>query len=101
MPITYRPARQEELQRAEELVVLSINDLTQRHGFGSIASLRPPHFQMFSLQDDPGGLWIAEDAGQILGFAFSWVCGNLWFLAELFVAPGQQGRGIGNELLRL
>lgn len=99
MPIVYRPARDNELERAEQLVVQSINDLTQRHGFGKMASLRPAHFQSFSLQDDPDGLWIAEDDGEILGFAFSWVCGDLWFLAELFVAPGQQGRGIGNELL--
>jgi hypothetical protein len=35
----------------------------------------------------------------MLGFAFSWFSDGLWFLAELFVAPGQQGRGIGNELL--
>jgi hypothetical protein len=27
---------------------------------------------MFSLKDDPEGLWVAEDAGQILGFAWSW-----------------------------
>jgi ribosomal protein S18 acetylase RimI-like enzyme len=52
------------------------------------------------LKDDPDGLWVAEDAGEILGFAFSWVCGDLWFLAELFVSPGHQGRGIGNELLK-
>ena len=45
------------------------------------------------------GLWVAEADGEILGFALSWVCGDLWFLAELFVAPSQQGRGIGNELL--
>ena len=100
MPVVYRPARQQELEKAEELVVSSINDLTQRHGFGPMASLRPPHFQSFSLQDDPDGLWVAEDDGQILGFVFSWVCGDVWFLAELFVAPGQQGRGIGNELLK-
>jgi ribosomal protein S18 acetylase RimI-like enzyme len=100
MPVVYRPARQQELERAEELVVSSINDLTQRHGFGPMASLRPPHFQSFSLQDDPDGLWVAEDNGQILGFTFSWVSGDLWFLAELFVASGQQGRGIGNELLK-
>jgi GNAT superfamily N-acetyltransferase len=99
MPVVYRPAREHELERAEQLVVQSINDLTQRHGFGKMASLRPAHFQSFSLRDDPDGLWIAEDSGDILGFAFSWVCGDLWFLAELFVAPGQQGRGIGNELL--
>lgn len=100
MSIVYRPARAEELASAEEIVVSSINDLTERHGFGRMASLRPPQFQLFSINDDPDGLWVAEDAGRILGFAFSWVCGDLWFLAELFVAPGQQGRGIGNELLR-
>jgi GNAT superfamily N-acetyltransferase len=100
MAIVYRPAREDELARAEELVTASINDLTLRHGFGRMASVRPPHFQLFSLKDDPGGLWVAEDGGEILGFAFSWVCGGLWFLAELFVAPGQQGRGVGNELLK-
>ncbi len=99
MPVIFRPARAEELQSAEALVVHSINDLTERHGFGPMATLRPPEFQLFSLRDDPDGLWVAEADGEILGFALSWVCGDLWFLAELFVAPGQQGRGIGNELL--
>jgi len=99
VPIVVRPAREEELQRAQELVVRSINDLTQRHGFGPMATLRPPTFQSFSLRDDPAGLWVAEADGDIVGFAFSWVCGDLWFLAELFVAPGHQGAGIGNELL--
>jgi ribosomal protein S18 acetylase RimI-like enzyme len=99
VPTVFRSPRPEELQRAEELVVRSINDLTQRHGFGPMATLRPPEFQLFSLRDDPDGLWLAEADGEILGFAFSWVCGDLWFLAELFVAPGQQGRGIGKELL--
>jgi ribosomal protein S18 acetylase RimI-like enzyme len=100
MPLVYRPAREQDLERAQELVVRSINDLTERHGFGPIAVLRPTQFQSFSLKDDPDGLWVAEDAGEILGFAFSWACGDLWFLAELFVSPGDQGRGIGNELLK-
>lgn len=77
-----------------------MNDLSERHGFGPMAVVRPPVFSIFSLSDDPAGLWIAEDAGEILGFAFSWACGDLWFLAQLFVSPGQQGRGIGQELLR-
>jgi ribosomal protein S18 acetylase RimI-like enzyme len=99
VPIVFRPARAEELQRAEELVVRSINDLTERHGFGPMATLRPPDFQLFSLKDDPDGLWVADADGEIVGFALSWACGDLWFLAELFVAPGHQGRKIGNELL--
>ncbi len=70
------------------------------HGFGAIATSHPPNFQVFSLKDDAGGLWVAEEAGEILGFAWSWVCGDLWFLAQLFVSPGHQGRGIGNKLRR-
>lgn len=100
MALVYRPARMQDLEVADELIVRSINDLTERHGFGPIAAGRPPRFQTFSLQDDAAGLWIAEEAGQILGFAFSWICGDLWFLAQLFVLPGHQGRGIGNELLK-
>jgi ribosomal protein S18 acetylase RimI-like enzyme len=95
-----RPARAEELQAAEELVAGSINDLTERHGFGRIATLRPAEFQAFSLQDDPEGLWVAEAEDALAGFAFSWVSGGLWFLAELFVSPAHQGSGIGNALLR-
>jgi ribosomal protein S18 acetylase RimI-like enzyme len=94
-----RPARAEELQAAEELVARSINDLTERHGFGRIATLRPAEFQLFSLRDDPDGLWVAETDGELAGFAFSWVTGDLWFLAELFVSPAHQGSGIGNALM--
>lgn len=100
MPILYRPARAQDLERADELVVQSINDLTERHGFGPMAAPSPPRFQAFSLTNDPGGLWVAEEAGQILGFAFSWISGDLWFLAQLFVSPDHQGRSIGRELLK-
>ena len=80
MSVVYRPARAEDLQRSDELVVRSMNELCERHGFGPIATVRPPAFSRFSLSDDPEGLWVAEDDGEILGFAFSWLCGDLWFL---------------------
>jgi GNAT superfamily N-acetyltransferase len=98
--LIYRPARQEDLTKADALVVTSINDLTVRHGFGPMATASPPAFQMFSLEDDPDGLWVAEQSGDIVGFAWSWVCGDVWFLAQLFVDPALQGRGIGDELLK-
>lgn len=100
VPLTFRPARAEDLAPATELVVRSMNELCERHGFGPMGAVRPPKFALFSLADDPNGLWIAEDAAEIRGFGFSWVCGDLWFLAQLFVAPGRQASGIGGELLK-
>src|SRR4029079_16794218 len=99
MSILYRPARADELRATQEHIVRSINDLTERHGFGPMATVRSPDFQLFSLKDDPEGLWVAEANGEMVGFALSWVCGDLWFLAELFVSPGHQGHGVGNALL--
>jgi GNAT superfamily N-acetyltransferase len=100
MSTQLRPARANELQRAQELIVSSINDLTERHGFGAMASVRPAAFQLYCFNEDPGGFWIAEDEGEIVGSAFSWLCSDLWFLAELFIAPRMQGSGIGRQLLR-
>jgi GNAT superfamily N-acetyltransferase len=87
--------------QADALVVATINDLTERHGFGSMAAVSTPNFALYSLGDDPDGLWVATDGDEIRGFAWSWVCGHLWFLAQLFVDPRQQGQGIGNELIKL
>ena len=42
MPLVYRPARAQDLEHAEALVVVSINDLTERHNFGAMATARPP-----------------------------------------------------------
>jgi ribosomal protein S18 acetylase RimI-like enzyme len=100
MAVNYRPALAQDLEHADRLVVSSINDLTERHGFGPMAASSPPNFQLFSLKDDSEGLWVAEEDGQILGFAWSWVCGDMWFLAQLFVSPDHQGRRIGNKLIK-
>jgi GNAT superfamily N-acetyltransferase len=100
MSLVYRPARAGDLATVDALVVASINDLTVRHGFGPMATASPPAFQLFSLEDDPDGMWVAEGDGDVIGFAWSWVCGDLWFLAQLFVDPARQGRGIGNGLLQ-
>src|SRR5216684_950763 len=90
MSVVCRPARAQDLEFADTLVVSSINHLTERHGFGTMAIPSPPKFQSFSLNDDADGLWVAEEDDRILGFAWSWVCGDMWFLAQLFVSPDQQ-----------
>jgi hypothetical protein len=73
VPITYRPSRLEDLERADTLVVTTINDLTERHGFGRMANESPPRFQAFCIDADPRGLWTAEEDGNPIGFSWSWV----------------------------
>lgn len=94
-----RPARESDLIAADSLIVHAINNLTERHGFGQFASPSSPSFQAFSLRDDPQGLWVSEDDGVLVGFAFAWVRDDLWVLAQLFVSPDYQEGGVGTELL--
>lgn len=58
---------------------------------------RTRHF----LSTDPGGSWVAEDEGVVVGMSQSFVRENYWTLSQLGTLPGRQGRGVGRELLRL
>jgi GNAT superfamily N-acetyltransferase len=52
-----------------------------------------------ALRTDPGGCWVAEVDGEVVGGAVSRVRELMWILASFAVAPGQQGRGIGTQLM--
>src|SRR6266481_588188 len=99
MDITYRPAKQEDLEEAERVAQQSGNALRVRHG--GRPSPAPPSiaFPEFCLAEDPTGLWVAKDGGTIVGFGFSWMTEKFWFLSQLFVRPETQARGIGQALL--
>lgn len=99
MSLSYRRAHEADLLRADALVVQSINEVLVRHGFEPFATPGVPMFQTFCRTEAPDGLWVAEEAGEIVGFAWSWACEELWFLAQLFVSPGLQGKGIGDTLI--
>ena len=58
---------------------------------------RTRHF----LATDPGGSWVADDDGTIVGLSQSFVREDYWMLSQLGTVPGVQGRGLGRELLRL
>jgi ribosomal protein S18 acetylase RimI-like enzyme len=58
---------------------------------------RTRHF----LRTDPGGSWVADDEGAIVGMSQSFVREGYWTLSQLGTVPGRQGRGVGRELLRL
>lgn len=52
-----------------------------------------------ALVTDPGGCWVAEVDGEVVGGAVSRVRELMWILASFAVRPDQQGRGIGTHLM--
>jgi len=61
-----------------------------RRGQSRIAHLRAT---------DPGGAWVAEADGRVVGAALALVREGLWGLSLFVVEPAWQGEGIGRDLL--
>ncbi len=51
------------------------------------------------VRTDPGGSWVAEVDGEMVGFATSFNRELMWILASFVVRPGLQGQGLGKALL--
>jgi GNAT superfamily N-acetyltransferase len=62
-----------------------------------------PSLEVFSILQrhvlGTGVGYVAEDDGDVVGFASAWTRGDDWFLASLFVRARAQGRGVGPSLL--
>ena len=99
MSITYRPAKGEDLEDAERVVQEAGNELRVRHGRRPWPAPPPIAFPKFCLAEDPDGLWVAEHGDTIVGFGFSWMTEQFWFLSQLFVRPQTQAKGAGQGLL--
>jgi GNAT superfamily N-acetyltransferase len=80
------------------VVQRAFNELRTRNGLRPVA-LREPVFQRFVHAEDPSGLWVAEAEGTIIGFGFSCMRQRFWYLAQLFIGPDIQARGIGQTLM--
>jgi GNAT superfamily N-acetyltransferase len=51
------------------------------------------------LETDPGGAWVADADGEVVGIALALVREGLWGLSLFAVAPARHGQGIGARLL--
>lgn len=117
-PITYRLARDGDLDTCLEVWRLAVNDYQGRLGQPPLTddtgSLR--RLLAHTLATDPNRFWVGigrERAGRaagagassgaraeiVQGFASATVREGLWFLAMLFVRPGMQAHGIGTSLM--
>ena len=99
MDITYRPAKLEDLEEAEQVVQQSANALRVSHGLRPSPAPPSTAFPKACLAQDPSGLWVAEDGDTIVGFGFSWMADKFWCLSQLFVRPETQAKGVGQALL--
>ena len=101
MRIEYRPARPHDLPKVAAVFASAIDDLNKKHGyFEGPTPTSPPNPQYaFWLKKDPASFWVAEHDRSIVGYSYSFLRGSLWFLADLFIHPSFQGKGVGKALI--
>jgi GNAT superfamily N-acetyltransferase len=104
--VTLRPMTAADVPGAVEAFDSGFLAMRARYGLPVTASSlqndrrrqnRTRHF----LATDPGGSWVADDEGLIVGMSQSFVREGYWVLSQLGAVPGRQGRGLGRQLLRL
>ena len=103
-----RPMRDDDVEACEQLsssAFLELDRRTHQRGWPE-PSASPPHRASLwhartrhLLTTDPGGCWVVEVDGQVVGFATSLVRELMWILASYAVRPGLQGQGLGRALL--
>jgi len=59
----------------------------------------PPRY-VHLIRTDPGGCWVAEEDGRIMGCAIAILREGVWGLSLLTVHPDRQSTGLGRELLQ-
>jgi GNAT superfamily N-acetyltransferase len=97
-----RPMRDEDVLAVHEISVVTFRDLDERMGEHPGPPGTPAQAAVRLrrlLATDPGGAWVAEHDGEVVGCALAILREGIWGLSLLVVLPEHQSGGIGRELL--
>jgi GNAT superfamily N-acetyltransferase len=107
--LTFRPGTVADSYAVFRVFEETLADLNQRSGSTTPTSWHEPRAlgRMWAerrslyehLAQRAEGFWVAEQDGQVIGFARSILQDGVRELTELFVLPGVQSGGVGRELL--
>jgi GNAT superfamily N-acetyltransferase len=97
-----RPLQPRDIDAVHRVSVAAFDDLARRFGdppdpAGPIAAARVRIGRL--LATDPGGAWVAEREGEIVGCSLALLREGVWGLSLLVVRPDAQSTGVGRELL--
>jgi GNAT superfamily N-acetyltransferase len=97
-----RPLEPRDIDGVHRVSIAAFDDLAHRFGappdpVGTIASARVRIGRL--LETDPGGAWVAERDGDVVGCSLALLREGVWGLSLLVVRPDAQSSGIGRELL--
>lgn len=109
LAVNYRRARVEDTRACFQVFYEAVEDLCRRLGVNGFSAAsdpadlnaiwnpRRPLFE--HLAGSTERTWLAEEEGEIFGYARSIERDGVLQLTEYFVRPGRQGAGVGRELL--
>lgn len=108
MGVLIRPMTVDDLPRAQQIssaAFLEVDRRTYQRAWPE-PQPRPPHRAAawtertaHLLSTDPGGCWVADQDGAVVGFAASMVRELMWILSSFAVDPAAQRGGFGRLLL--
>ncbi|HYI36223.1 MAG TPA: GNAT family N-acetyltransferase [Thermoleophilaceae bacterium] len=100
--MTVRPMEAGDVDRVRQVTLAAFARLEAASGVPEPPGQEPERARIrfaHLLATDPGGCWVAQRKGRVVGAAIAVLREGLWGLSLLVVHPAQQSTGLGRELL--